>query len=99
MAADSAATAPPPSTRRRYTLGGYPVDAVCHPEFAAAVPHDGWAVLVEHRLVVAVHRDVVDDVVGHDHVRGALHGDRPAGSERGDLIAGPDHDQRRVVAV
>src|SRR6267142_4995639 len=58
-----------PATRECVRIsGGYPVDAVRHAQFAAAVPHDRFAVLVEHRLVVAVHDDVVDDVVCDDDV-------------------------------
>src|SRR3954454_9892489 len=60
--------------------GGYPVDPVDHSQFAAAVPHERFAALVEDRLVVAVHDHVVDDVVGDDDVRRALHGHRPAGA-------------------
>src|SRR4029077_6595 len=49
--------------------GGYAVDAVRHAQFTAAVPYGRFAVLVEHRLVIAVHDDVVNDVVGDDDVR------------------------------
>src|ERR1700742_3551112 len=48
--------------------GGYPIDAIGHPQFTTAVPHHRIAALVEHRLVGSVHDDVVDDVVGDDHV-------------------------------
>src|SRR5262245_15389831 len=48
--------------------GRYPVDAIGHAQFTSAVPHVRFAVLVEHRLVVSVHDDIVNDVVGDDDV-------------------------------
>src|SRR5215475_3410359 len=79
--------------------GRYPVDAVGHAQFTAAVPHIRFAVLVEDRLVVSVHDDIVDDVVGDDDVRGTLHGHRPAAAQRVDRVAGAVDEQRRLVAV
>jgi len=78
---------------------GQPVDVVRHAQFAAAIPDLRSTVLVEDGLIPAVHRHVVDHVVGDDEVRVALDGYRPAGSQRGDLVAAAVHQQCAVVAV
>src|SRR5947199_2669116 len=76
-----AAIAPPAIRDCVRISGSYPVDAVRHAQFAAAVPYIRLAALVEDGLIVAVDDDVVDDVVGDDDIRRALHGDRPAAAE------------------
>src|SRR3981081_1293376 len=84
VAADTATAAMQPISLAEYTrmiprssttrLCGYPIDAVGHAQFTAAVPHGRFAVLVEDSLVIAVDDDVVDDVVGHHDIRRPLHG-------------------------
>src|ERR1700744_6553752 len=90
-AADSAAPASAVRARdslRRTRLTPHVADAVGHAEFAAAVPDDRVAVLVEDRFAGTVDGDVVDDIVGHDRVTGPHHRDRPACSERVDGVPG-----------
>src|SRR5258708_27647561 len=79
--------------------GGYPIDAVRHAQFTAAVPHGRVATLVENGLIVAVHDDIVHDVVGDDDVGRTLHGDRPAGTQRVDRVTRSHDVQGRLVAV
>src|ERR1700682_130514 len=85
-------------SRRRW-LCGCPIDSVGHAQFTPAVPHKWLAVVIEHRLVVAIDGDVVDDVVGDHEVRGTLHCHAPARAHRGDVVPGAHDKQRRVVAV
>src|ERR1700687_1417361 len=79
--------------------GGYPIDTVRHAQFTAAVPHDRGAALVEDGLIVAVHDDILPDVVGDDDVGRTLHRDRPAGTQRVDRVTRSIDVQRRLVAV
>src|ERR1044072_9025690 len=49
------------------------VDPVRHAQFPSAIPDDRFAALVEDGLVEAVDGDVVDHIVGDDHVPATLH--------------------------
>src|SRR4051812_48633658 len=91
------ATRSPSSSRTR--SGGRAVDAVHHAQFAAPVDERRVAVVVDHGLVVAVHGDVVDDVVGDDDVRRTLQCHAPAGALGVDGVAGAGDVQRGVVAI
>src|SRR5690242_20993999 len=88
-----AATAPQAMRLRVRISGRYPIDAVGHTQFTAAVPHGRLAVFVEHGLVVSVDENIVDDVVGDHHVRRTLHGDRPAAAQRVNRVAGAVDEQ------
>src|SRR5689334_15138518 len=101
LASSSAARPPgwPASVRREARLRGNAVDAVGHAEFASAVDHGGRTRPVVDGLIEPVNRDVVDDVLGDDHVRRALNRYAPAGSLDGDVVAGAHDEQRGVVAV
>src|SRR6476620_5945060 len=84
----AAAMAQQARTRAERMSGRYPVDAVDHAQFAAAVPHHRIAALVEDRLVAAVDDDVVDDVVGDHDVGRTLYGYREAAAQCVDSVAG-----------
>src|SRR6201996_506692 len=88
------ATAAPATRYVRMWLAPDVADAVGHPELAPAGPDDRVAVLEEHRLVGAIDRDVVNDVVGDHRMARSLHRYRPARPERVDGVPGPDHYQR-----